>query len=138
MNTMMKQLAPAVLAFVLAGCAQPPPAAPVEPPDTRAAHAAAIRSASKGWPASAQPKDHEKFTTYYADDAVLMIEGWPDFKGLPAIRDAVNGMMQDPNFALSFDTTSVDVARSGDVAYEMCTYSFTISDPKTKQPATQK
>jgi ketosteroid isomerase-like protein len=47
-------------------------------------------------------------------------------------------MMKDPNFALSFETSAVDVARSGDLAYELSPYSFTVSDPKTKKPVTQK
>lgn len=47
-------------------------------------------------------------------------------------------MMQDPNFALSFETTDVEVARSGDFAYERSTYSLTTTGPKTKKPVTEK
>ncbi|MGH9859065.1 MAG: YybH family protein, partial [Candidatus Acidiferrales bacterium] len=58
----------------------------------------------------------------------------PDFQGKAAIREAIGGMMQDPNFALSFETTQVEVARSGDFAYERGTYTITTTDPKTKKP----
>ncbi len=121
--------------MTLAGCAQPAQAPPTPPPDTRAADEAVIRAAVKEWSAAAQAKDAEKFASYYADDAVLMLEGSPDFTGKSAIREAAGGMMQDPNFSLSFEADRVTVARSGDLAYETGTYSLTMSDPK-KKPST--
>jgi len=121
-------------ALVTAACAQQPPA---PPPDTRAADEAAIRAAVKDWSASAQAKDAAKFASFYTDDAVLLLEDAPDMKGKAALREGIAGMMQDPNFALSFEATGVEVARSGDLAYEEGTYSLTMSDPKTKKPATE-
>jgi uncharacterized protein (TIGR02246 family) len=122
--------------LTLAGCAQQPPP-PAEPPDTRAADEAAIAAAVKEWAAAAQAKDAEKFTSYYADDAVLMMEAAPDVSGKAALREAAVGMMQDPNFALSFAADEIVVARSGDLAYESGSYTMTMSDPQ-KKPATQR
>jgi len=138
MKTMLTRFGAVVVALSLGGCAQPPPPKPVEAPDTRAADEAAIRAASKEWAAAAQARDAEKYSSFYADDATLMMEAVPDIKGIAALREAISGMMKDPNFALSFETTAVEVARSGDLAYELATYSFTVSDPKTKKPAIQK
>jgi uncharacterized protein (TIGR02246 family) len=138
MKTMLTRFGALVVALSLGGCAQPPPPKPVEPPDTRAADEAAIRAASLAWAAAAQAKDAEKFVSFYTADATLMMEAAPDVKGVAALREDVSGMMQDPNFALSFETTAVEVARSSDLAYELSTYSLTMSDPKTKKPATQK
>lgn len=140
MKTALTQLGTLVVALSLGGCAQPAPPPPqaVEPPDTRAADEAAIRAASKEWAAAAQAKDAAKFASFYADDATLMMEAAPDVKGIDALRGAITGMMQDPAFALSFETTAVEVARSGDLAYELSTYSLMFTDPKTKKPATQK
>lgn len=126
-----------VVVLILAGCAQPP-AEPVAPPDTRAADEAAIRAAAKDWSASAQAKDPVKFASFYAEDAILMLEDAPDFTGKSTIGETITGMMQDPNFALSFETTKVEVARSGDIAYELSTYTITTSDPRTKKPVTEK
>ena len=120
--------------LTLAACAQPPQA-PVEPPDTRAADEATIHAAVKEWSASAQAKDADKFTSVYAEDATVMMEAAPDVTGKAAIREAIGGMMQDPNFALSFAANKVVVARSGDLAYETGTYSMTMSDAK-KKPST--
>jgi uncharacterized protein (TIGR02246 family) len=125
-----------VLAVVaLAACAAQAPA-PTPPPDTRAEDEATIRAAVQEWSASAQAKDPEKFASFYADDAVLMLEGMPDVHGSAGIQEAIGGMMQDPHFALSFEADSVTVARSSDLAVETGSYSMTISDAK-KKPATQ-
>lgn len=138
MKTMLTRFGALVVALSLGSCAEPPPPQPVEPPDTRAADEAAIRTASTDWAAAAQAKDAEKFLSFYADDATLMLEAAPDVKGVAALREAISGMMQDPNFALSFETTAVEVARSSDLAYELSTYSLSVSDPNTTKPVTQK
>jgi len=126
MNTLSRSVA-LVGAVALAGCA-PQPAA--EPPDTRAADEAAIHAAVKAWSAAAEAKDAETFASVYADDAVLMLEDAPDVSGVAAIREGIGGMMQDPNFALSFAADKVVVARAGDIAYETGTYTMTMSDPE--------
>ena len=123
--------------LTLAGCAEQPKAPPPAPPDTRAADEAAIHAAVKEWSASAQAKDADKFTSFYAEDAVVMMEDAPDVSGKAAIRQAIGGMMQDPNFSLTFETGRVVAARSGDLAYETGTYALTLSDPK-KKPSTEK
>lgn len=129
----------AVVALFLAGCSQPAPSPqPTAPPDTRPADEAAIRAASKAWSAAAETKDAERFVSFYTDDATVMLESAADLKGMRAIREAITAMMRDPNFDLSFETTSVEVARSGELAYELSTYSLTLSDPKTKKASTQK
>lgn len=124
------------ITLVAAACAQQPQQ-PAAPPDTRAADEAAIRSAAKAWAASAAAKDADKFTSFYTEDATLLLEDSPDFKGKTAIREALGGMMQDPAFALSFETIKIEVARSGDLAYETSTYSITTTDAKTKKPMTE-
>jgi uncharacterized protein (TIGR02246 family) len=124
-------------AAALTACAQPPAAQPTAPPDSRAAEEAALRTVIGEWSASAQAKDAAKFVSFYAEDAVVMMENAPDINGMPAIREGIGGMMQDPNFALSFGPDKVVVARSGELAYETGTYSMTMTGGD-KKPATQK
>ena len=124
-------------ALTLAGCAAETPT-PAEPPDTRAQDEAAIRNASRDWAAAAQAKDLDKFESFYTEDATVFLEAAPDVTGKTAIHETLAGMMQDPAFALSFETTRVEVARSGDLAYEVGTFSITGTDPKTKMPMTTK
>jgi uncharacterized protein (TIGR02246 family) len=114
--------------LVVVGCAQQPAVAP----DNRAADEATIRANIKEWSAAARAKDATKFVSYYADDGVVMLAGAPDISGIAAIREGIGGMMQDANFALSFEADNVVVARSGDLAYETGTYSMTMSRPDGK------
>jgi uncharacterized protein (TIGR02246 family) len=93
-----------------------------------AADEAAIRAASTEWSAAARAENVDAFVSFYADDAVLLLEGAPDASGKTAIRAGIGGMMQDPNFALGFTTTNVVVAGSGDLAYETGRYVITLSD----------
>ena len=119
MKTVVTRIGSLVVMVILGACSpqQAPAPQPVEPPDTRAADEAAIRAAA-------------------AEAATLMLGNAPDFKGATAIRETAGGMMQDANFALSFEPTAVQVARSGDMAYELGTYSMTTTNPKTRKPAT--
>jgi uncharacterized protein (TIGR02246 family) len=118
---------------VMVGCAQ----RPAEPPDTRAADEAAIRAAVTEWSAAARAKDAAKFVSFYADDGDVMMAGFPDISGIAAIREGIAGMMQDPNFSLSFAAERVVVARSGDLAYETGSYVMTMSGPDG-EPATEQ
>ena len=124
-----------VAGVALVACAQPAPA-PTPPPDTRAADEAALRASIKDWAAAAQAKDAARFTSFYTEDAVVMLAGAPDISGMPAIREGIGHMMSDPAFSLSFEPASVVVARSGDLAYETGPYSMTMTGPD-KKPATE-
>ena len=75
--------------------------------------------------------------SFYAENAVVMAPGMAAVKGRDAIQQALAGMMQDPNFALSFTPTKIVVAKSGDQAYELGDFSMTNSDKK-KKPSTLK
>ena len=124
-----------VAGVALVACAQPAPA-PTPPPDSRAADEAALRATIKDWAAAAQAKDAARFTSFYSEDAVVMMAGAPDISGMPAIREGIGHMMSDPAFSLSFEPASVVVARSGDLAYETGPYSMTMTGPE-KKPATE-
>ena len=120
----------------LVACAQPAPP-PAVAPDTRAADEATLRATIKEWAAAAQAKDAARFVSFYTEDAVVMMAGAPDISGMPAIREGIGHMMQDPAFALSFEPANVVVARSGDLAYETGPYTMTMTGAD-KKPATEK
>jgi uncharacterized protein (TIGR02246 family) len=105
--------------------------------DTRAADEEAIRAADLAWSKAAGDKDPAKMASFYAENAVLMPPGGAATKGRDAIQQALTGMMQDPNFALSFAPTKIVVAKAGDQAYELGDFQLTTSDKK-KKPSTLK
>ena len=122
-------------AAALVACVQNAPQ-PTPPPDTRAADEATLRATIKDWAAAAQAKDAVRFTSFYTEDAVVMMAGAPDISGMPAIREGIGHMMSDPGFSLSFEPANVVVARSGDLAYETGPYTMTMTGPD-KKPATE-
>ena len=116
---------------------QAPATAPAMTGDTRAADEEAIRAADAAWSKAAGDKDAAKMATFYAENAVVMAPGMAAIKGRDAIQQAMAGMMQDPNFALSFAPTKIVVAKGGDMAYEIGDFQMTTSDKK-KKPSTLK
>jgi uncharacterized protein (TIGR02246 family) len=133
MRTLSRSLA-LIGALLLAGCSSQ--ATPPALPDNRAADEAALRAALEQWVAAAQAKDAAKFASFYAEDGLLLMEGAPDARGMAALKEGTAGMMSDPNFALVFEADEVVVARSGDVAYDVGSYTLTMSDPDGN-PVTQ-
>ena len=85
---------------------------------------------------AAQAKDAAKFASFYTADGILMMDKVASLQGPAAIEEAHAAMMQDPHFDLSFAADHVEVARSGDLAYETGSYTNTMSDPEGK-PTTQ-
>lgn len=120
----------------LAACASEPQK-PAPPPDTRKTDEAAIRAASADWSKAAQAKDLDKSVSFYADDAVFFVNSGALVKGKDNIKMAWQPMLASPGTTLSFDTTYVEVARSGDLAYEYGTYSL-VTEAKKGKPTEEK
>jgi uncharacterized protein (TIGR02246 family) len=114
--------------FVVACSTQPQK--PVQPPDTRAADEAAIRANVVAWSQASQAKDVNKALSFYADDAIQMPDRGALVKGKENIRKGWEQMLALPGPGLTFATTGVEVARSGDIAYEYGTYDFATKDKK--------
>ena len=103
-----------------------------EAQQSRAADEAAIRAASTTWSQAAQAKDADKAVSMYADDAIGFSDRGPMLKGKESIREEWKTMMALPGPGLSFAPTAVEVARSGDMAYEYGLYDFITTDKKGK------
>jgi len=117
---------------ITVACAEQTAQKPVPPPDTRKADEAAIRAASADWSKAAQAKDLDKATSYYADDAVFFVNNGARVKGKDSIKMAWKPMLETPGPGLTFETTYVEVARSGDLAYEYGAYDLKTEAKKGK------
>jgi len=128
----------ALLAIGLtSACANQTAQAPAPPPDTRKADEAAIRAASADWNKAAQARDLDKAASYYAEDAVFLVDKGALVKGKNSIRMVWKDILAPSAPALSFTTTFVEVARSGDIGYEYGTAEFTTTNKKRK-PTVEK
>jgi uncharacterized protein (TIGR02246 family) len=116
----------ALLALLLAGCAQ-------TAPDTRAADEKALRDNEAQWNQDVAAKDLEKWVAHYAADAVLMGSGMPASVGTDAIRKTLKEMVDDPALSLKFQPSKVEVGKSGDIAYTQGSYTMTMTSPASKQ-----
>jgi len=117
---------------LLAGCSR------YAAPDTHEADVKAIKDVEAAWVKDAATKDVERFLAYYSDDGVVLLPNAPPISGKDNIRAALKPMMADPNFALTFSSSRVEAARSGDLAYSQGSYSMTMTDPKTHMPMTER
>lgn len=115
-----------LVSFAICACSQPA----AQMPDTRASDEAAIRSASAGWSKAAQAKDLDKSTAVFADDGIAMYPKMPILEGKDAIRKGWQQMLSAPGPGLTFATSGIEVARSGDIAWEHGKYEYATADKK--------
>jgi len=114
------------LALLVLGCNQQQKPAP----DTSAADEAAIREADVAWSKFAEAKQLDGHIGYFLEDAVLLTSNEPILAGKEAIRKMVVDMYAMPGFAVKWQPTKVEAARSGDFGYSLGTYELSMNDPK--------
>ena len=102
--------------FSLAACCEAPPAE--EPGVDVAAEEQAIRGASIIWLQATQAKDAATIDGIFDADAVTIFDG-EIYEGLAAIRaNREEGWAEQPEGTITWTTTGLEVAASGDFAYE--------------------
>jgi uncharacterized protein (TIGR02246 family) len=134
MRNRFSLLAVLALAAVFAGCRP----APSPTPDTRDADAKAIRDLETAWNQAAVARDLDKITSFYTEDASILDSYAPTITGIAAIRAVTKDSLADKNLFMSFTSSKIEVAKSGDLAYSQGTYTWTGTDPKTRKVMTEQ
>ena len=119
----------AAVALTLGGCGKTSGAGASDP----AAVQAALKVDEKKWNDQLKSKDFEGVVSHYADDAYLVAPGVPGAKGSMEIRKAYADALADNYFSLSFASDRIDVAGSGDMAYDRGHFSEKYQDPTSKK-----
>jgi len=119
-----------IFCAVAAGCSRAP-----APLDTRKAAEAAINSTSDEFAKATETKDLDKVMSYYTDDAVLFAPSSPAAVGKDAVRKAWQGFLAGPASKIDVNETIIDVAASGDLAFERGSFTITTTDAKGKTTA---
>ena len=88
----------------------------------------AIRKLDKDWSAAAGSKDIDKTLSFYSDDASALPFNAPLASGKDQIRQLWAHLASLPGFALNFAPTKIEVAKSGDLAYDVGTFELKTSD----------
>jgi uncharacterized protein (TIGR02246 family) len=92
----------------------------------------ALRDLDAQWSAAAGSKDLEKTISFYSEDAIVLPTNAPAATTKEAIRNTWKDLLASPGLAISWKTTKVEIARSGDLAYTTGTYELTMNDASGK------
>jgi ketosteroid isomerase-like protein len=95
-----------------------------------------VKAREAQWQKDYSSKDLEALAATYTDDAAIAGPGDPLATSDSERRKAIQGLISDPNFALTFSSDRVIVAKSGDLASSRGHYSLTMTDKATNKPAT--
>jgi ketosteroid isomerase-like protein len=100
--------------------------------DTKNAIEKALRDLDAQWSAAAGAKDLDKTVSYYSDDAIVMPPNASAATTKEAIRKVWQDLIASPGLVISWKSTKVEVAKSGDLACLSGTYELTMSDASGK------
>jgi ketosteroid isomerase-like protein len=84
----------------------------------------------KKWNLAVAAKDSLTVAGLYAEDGRLLVPNGPTVTGRKAIASWWGAMLRLPNSTVSFAPTTVVVAKSGDLAYELGSYRLSIDMPQ--------
>jgi uncharacterized protein (TIGR02246 family) len=97
------------------------------PAGTKSADEQAVRDADEQWSKAAGAKDLDKTVSFYADDAMVLPPNQPMVTSKTGIRNLWKGFL-DSLTDISWKTTRVEMAKSGDMGYLIGTYAMTMKD----------
>ncbi len=104
------------------------PGAAANPPTGRTADVQAeeqaIRELSRQWMEATRANDADRMAQFYAEDAVSHPPGEQPNRGRNTIREYYAGMSELELRQIEANITQVDVAASGDLAYELGEFVF--------------
>ena len=81
-----------------------------------------IGALNEGWLAAIAAKDVAAVAELYAEDGAILPPGSPIAEGRDAVAETWKGLFALPGFGLVFSPTRLEVASSGDMAYEIGNY----------------
>jgi uncharacterized protein (TIGR02246 family) len=97
-----------------------------------AAEEQAIRDVNSQMLAAAAAKDAAALASFFATDGRVMMDNAPAAVGTAAVAEAWGGMLQLPGASLTWTPTLIRVANSGDLAYDVGTYTLSFDGPDGK------
>ena len=95
-----------------------------------------LKAQEAQWQKDYAAKNLDALAGQYADDAAIAGPGDPLATSGADRRKAIQGLTSDPNFALTFGSDRILVAKSGDLASSRGHYTLTLTDKATNKPVT--
>ncbi len=106
--------------FFMLGCNSGPPAS------TPAADEAAVRQTDENWSKAAQSKNVDDWVAFYSKNAVLLPPNDKKVDTQEGVRKYIGELLAAPGLAINWKPATVEVARSGDLAYTQGSYTLTV------------
>lgn len=129
----MKQLVLLSIALMVGGCASQREAGPRDAQKVDVSkEEAAIRATDAQWAQAVKAKDAERAASFWSNDASIVMPGAPPVQGKDAIRKFVADAFKSPEFSVTWETSKIEVAGSGDLAYQTAHDTVTYRDAKNK------
>src|SRR5215210_2225481 len=95
-----------------------------------------IKAREAQWQKAYADKDVDALAAQYSDDAAVAGPGDPLATTAADRRKLLQSMTSDPNFALTFSSDRILVAKAGDLASSRGHFSLTMTDKATNKPGT--
>jgi ketosteroid isomerase-like protein len=96
----------------------------------RVSSKADIRKRDLAWEAAVQAKDFDRVLDFYRDDCVGMFTGLPMSVGKSSIGDIWRRVLSRSELNLHWKPTHIELARSGELAYDFGSMTLTYIDTK--------
>jgi len=91
---------------------------------------AAIMKADSAWDKISEAKSADGWLSNYSDDAIMMPPGEKTCSDKASREASIKNMFAVPGMSLRFQSTKVEVSKSGDLGYAAGVYQWTSKDPK--------
>jgi ketosteroid isomerase-like protein len=131
----LKGLPLAVGALLVAASCHPKTAARA---DVRAVEESLIQSTDQSCQQAVQAKSASQVINCYTQNAVWVLSNLAEATGHDAILTAWRNLFIHSNLALSWRTTQIVAARSGEIGYSLYTYQLTAHPDNSKLPITDR
>lgn len=92
--------------------------------------AQSIRDLEKKWNDAIAAKDSAATAGFYAEDGMVIVAFRPPVAGRKAVESWWGSLLRVPGSTLTSSPTAVEVARSGDLAYEVGAYQTVVATPQ--------
>lgn len=123
---MIKRVVLLTILYFAAFCAM---AQPKAGPAAQSTEEKAIRAEAAAWFKS---KDAATFVSFYAADATVLPPGGAAISGTQKITEYWAGFFKQPGLSLTGGPVAIEIAKSGEVAYERGTFKMTVNDAAGK------
>src|SRR5436305_12220543 len=89
----------------------------------------AIRTTGSQWLEALATRDPKRVSAFYANDGAFLVPNAPIAQGREQVTEMWTHLLSAPNLSLRWAPSTVEVAKAGDLAFEIGTYQLEMDRP---------